>query len=122
MPYFILKRSHTSHTQCDHSPRNEFIFLVQQNHPSYICSLRPLEIFLSMGITRDHPFRVPLGILEIFLNIGVARGHPHWVPLSPLEYFLSIGSSSMGFHQPLRNFSKYKVFLHKFLMTSEKIF
>jgi len=26
----------------------------------------------------------------------------------------------MGFHQPLRNFSKYEVFLHKFPITSGK--
>ena len=85
--------------QCDHSPRNEFGFPGVIKPPSIYMSLCSFEIFISMRIT---------------------RGHPPWVLLNPLEYFLSISSSFMGFHQPLRNFSKYEVFLYKFLITSQK--
>ena len=52
----------------------------------------------------------------------ITKDHFFWVPFSHLEYFLSIRSPFMSFHQPLINFSKYEPFLHKFLMTSKKIF
>lgn len=116
MPHSILGMSHTSHTQCNHSSRDELSF------PDVIkplsMDMSPL-LFINLfkyGYHQGHPPWVLLSPLEAFISMSDSRGHPSWIPLKPLKYFLNIGLSFISFHHPFRIFLKYEVFLRKFPM------